>query len=234
VSWERIRSTILPVLLPTLGILAPAAAIAEKHTSGPTGDPEAIALNEKEQQAYATLPGVTIVERGKLFARKTGRFEYVFQFGPRHGYRPATETIHLALSEGKVTAYLTDVYARHVGRFSILVNGKGAYLSDLGGDGCWQRTSFGAGPLGRPGKSFIDLHRDHYSPLRRQGSLVVSRLTYRIGRRIRVTVVQKIDPATYQVVSTRTTERAGKYHLTYRRTFSALESAPTFPTPASC
>ena len=130
-----IRVSALGVVV-ALSALALPSTNANAEASGPSGDPQAIALNQQVQQTYSTLPGVKVVRRGALFARRTRRSGYEYLFTRRRGYRAATETAYFALSNGKFTGYLENVVAHRVGRFSILVNRMAAFTSyeELGGD----------------------------------------------------------------------------------------------------
>jgi hypothetical protein len=230
-GWARgpARTTLLAAVL--ILAVAPLALPSARAASSPapTGDAEAIAFNRQVEQAYSMLPGVKMVQHGYLFARRLGRNGFSYQHGPAPRYRPATETFHYALSNGIEAAYSIRVVARGVGRFDVVGNSNGVYDSDLGGGGCWQKTSEVYGP---PGEHFIALY-GHYYPLKRRGSVVLSRWTSPYGRGSKFTDVDTIDPTTHQILSARIIV-TGKQHLTVTQKITALSMAPTFPVPHVC
>jgi hypothetical protein len=215
-----------------LALCALALAVpSSTSASAPTGDAQAIAFNRAVEQAYTTLPGVKMVQRGYLFVRRRGRH---FKYGHRRRrhFVSATETFSFALSNGKETAYAVQVKARKVGRFSVLANSEGIFTSDLGGDGCWHKSAYAETVYGPPGQSFISLAGRYY-PLKHRGSLVVSRSTFPYGRGSKGLSVATIDPATHQVLSTRLTV-TGKTHLSVTQKITAFAMAPTLPVPRFC
>jgi hypothetical protein len=213
---------------------AGAMSTARAATPGPTGDAKAIAFNRQVQQAYSTVPGVRIVQRGLLFARKVGRNGYKFQIGRARRFRPANETLNFVLSNGTQTAYADQLVTSGVGRFSILVNSSGLFTSGLGGDGCWQQTDLSAALDGPPGEAFFTVE-GHYFPLKRRGSLVLSRSILVIGPGAKATQVNAIDPITHLVVSGRMTLNfVPKQHVKVTQKFTPLSAAPTLPVPHMC
>jgi hypothetical protein len=219
------------IILALLGALATGKAAS---TSGATGDAKAIAFNRQVQQAYSTVPGVRIVQRGLLFARKIGRHRYKFQIGRGRRFRPANETLNFVLSNGAQTAYADQVLAHGVGRFSIVVISSGLFTSGLGGDGCWRQGPLGAALEGRPGEKFFPVE-GHYFPLKRRGALVLSRSTLVIGPGAKATQVNAIDPTTHLVVSGRMTlNLVPKQHIKVRQKFTALNTTPNLPAPHLC
>lgn len=205
------------------------SAATSARAPGPTGDAQAIAFQWQVQQAYATVPGVKMIQRGYLFARRLRRNGYAYGHERLRHDVPATETFHYALSNGATTAYLVDVVARGVGRFSVIGNSSGVYDSDLGGGGCWQKTSAVYGP---PGQDFITVD-GHYYPLKHRGSLVLSRWSFPYGKGSKGTDVETIDPTTHYLLSARITV-TGKQHLRTTQKFRTLSTAPTVPAPHVC
>lgn len=163
--------------------------------------------------------------------RRQGRHDHRYVSGRRQGYKAATETVYFALSGGQVSAYLDNVRARGVGRFSILVNSSGVFRSQTRPSICWHRAPQNATTFGKPGTPFVSLEGDHYAPLERRGSLVVSRVTYRSGP-LKAVVIEMIDPISNQFVSARWTYTIGGRKFRFRSTYSALTSTPALPRPS--
>jgi hypothetical protein len=224
------RSRQIGPLVAALTLSASASLPATANAEPPSGDPEAIALNRQVQQAYSVLPGVKVVQHGLLFARREGRHDHRYVAGKKKGYKAATETVYFVLSSGKVSAYLDEVRAQGVGRFSVLVNSTGVFRSQARPAGCWHRASPSETTFGKTGTAFVDLNGDHFSPLEYRGSHVISRLTYRTGP-VKAAVVEVIDLTTHQFVSARWTYKIRRRSLRFTSTYSALGSAPSLPKP---
>lgn len=229
----KARRAVLAAAALALASTATASGVAARPSRaahGPTGDAQAIAFARQVQHAYAALRGVRMVDHDYIFAERDGNgFDYAFGRPRPSGFEPAVGRTDFVLAHDKIVGYLDRVSVRGGGRFSILVDGAGIYVSNS--SGCWHPNAASARPYGRLGSEFDSLSSNTYSPLRHRGRLVLLTLTFPWGGgKATATEVDTVDPSTHRILSVHNVVRGtSTFSFSYRLT--TLVSAPRLPAP---
>jgi hypothetical protein len=204
------------------------ASTAIGAVTPPTGDTTAIGFFRDKANAYTDLAGAKIIETGYFFVRKGEGTSVDYWWGrrPPAGYVPATATILVRLTDGKIAAYLAELRAPKI-RVRVLMSGGTVYFSTAG---CWEKSQPTASPLGTGDNYVFNYGGAHFLPLSKSGATTAVTFTYDWAPSARAT-----ETSTFRTNSslafTVTIMVAGAQSLSIHKSVTPLSKAPALPVP---
>jgi hypothetical protein len=196
----------------------------------PTGETKAIGFYGEKVHAYSSLHGAKIVETGYFFVRRGPGTSVDYSWGrqPKAGYVPATATILVRLSGGKIVAYLAKLRARGVRTVRVLMAGGLVYSATTR---CWRKSEPNASPLGTGGTYLFNYGGAHFLRLGKRAATPVVSFTYTWVPGAKATETTKFGPKP-PLAARVTIGVKGVQSLSISKTITPLAKAPALPVPS--
>ena len=147
------------------------------------GDPPTIAFYKQVQASYKSVAAVRVERRGFLWYTdkvKGSRVRWVDgkKPPPGAGYRPATESIIVLLTNGSVTKYVDTAKAPGLPPLTLIEDSTGFWVAlNTKTGGCYHRSTRAADVAGHGDLPFVGVYGT-FAPMTTQGSTVVVTSTY--------------------------------------------------------
>lgn len=167
--------------LVTLGFALFAALLASV-AAGADGDPPTIALYKQVQASYKSVAAVRLERRGFLWYSDKVKGSLVRWVDGKKppagaGYRPATESIIVLLTNGSVTKYVDTAKAPGVPPLTLIEDSTGFWVAlNTKTGGCYHRSTRAADVAGWH-SPFVGVYGT-FAPMTTQGSTIVVTSTY--------------------------------------------------------
>jgi hypothetical protein len=142
-------------------------------------DPATLAFYKEVQASYRTVPAVLVHRHGFLWYSDTGSvFRWVSSKRPPPGggYKPASESILVLLTNGRVTKYVDTAKAAGLPTLTIIEGPGGLWAALSRKPACYHRSSRAGGVAGW-GSPFVGVYGT-FSPMETHGDTVIIRSTY--------------------------------------------------------
>lgn len=158
------------------------AAILVSVADGAGGDAPTIAFYKQVQASYKTVPAVLVQRRGFLWYSDSVKGSLVRWINGKKppagaGYRPATESIIVLLTNGVVTKYVDTAKAPGLPPLTLLEDSTGFWVAlNTKTGGCYHRSTRAADVAGWH-DPFVGVYGT-FLPMMTQGSTVVVTSTY--------------------------------------------------------
>ncbi|HZQ15502.1 MAG TPA: hypothetical protein VFA82_01895 [Gaiellaceae bacterium] len=193
----------------------------------PKGNRRAIEYYTRQADAYASLPGVHLVETGFFTVRADGgtRVSYAWGRPPSGGYRAATATVDAMLLDGRIEAYLAVLRAPKTRAVRILMAGSSVFTSTTR---CWRRSTASGSPFGTGERYVFNDGGAVFGPLVRHGRSTTTALAYRWSPGAHAAETDTFTgaaPAPFTV----TVSVTGATRLTIRKSILPLAVTPSLP-----
>jgi hypothetical protein len=224
-------------MLVGLGLAAVAAILASAAVGARAvqrDDAPTIAFYKQVQASYRTVPAVRVRRHGFLWYSDTApgslvRWVSAKQPPPGEGYKPATESILVLLTGGRVAKYVDTAKAPGLPTLTI-IEGPGGLAIALTrkGNTCFHSASR-AGDVAGWGSPFIGVY-GNFSPMQTQGDTVIVTSTYPWLKSEHATEVDRISAATKHLDSY-TVRVTGTSPITFSATNQDI--AKPSPVPAA-
>jgi hypothetical protein len=201
-------------------------ATSTEAATPPTGDADAIAFYHRHADAYAHVPGMTMVETGFFFMRPSANRSVDFWWGskPPAGYVAATATMRARLIDGRIVAYLAQLTAPKVRRLRILMSGGQVFTRTTS---CWKRSKPSSSPFGTGERYVFNDGGARFAP--RAGDAVTFTYTWTPGANATETNVFKgAEPSPVRI----SIEVAGARSLSIHKSIAPHGDAPPLPVPS--
>jgi hypothetical protein len=168
----------------SLAILGFAAltAILASVAGGASGDPPTIAFYKQVQASYKTVSAVRVQRRGFLWYTDSVKGSLVRWVNGKKppagaGYRPATESIIMLLTNGSVTKYVDTAKAPGLPPLTLIEDSTGFWVAlNTKTGGCYHASSRAADVAGWH-DPFVGVYGS-FAPMTTQGSTVTVTSTY--------------------------------------------------------
>jgi hypothetical protein len=205
--------------------------------SSPTAKDDAptIAFYKQVQASYRTVPAVRVRRHGFLWYSDTApgslvRWVSAKQPPPGEGYKPATESILVLLTSGRVTKYVDTAKAPGLPALTI-IEGSGGLAVALAkkGNTCFHPASR-AGDVAGWGSPFIGVY-GNFSPMQTQGNTVIVTSTYPWLKSEQATEVDRIS-ATTKHLDSYTVKVTGTSPITFSATNQDIPKPSPVPGAA--
>jgi hypothetical protein len=158
------------------------AALLASVAGGASGDPPTIAFYKQVQASYKSVPAVRVQRRGFLWYTDTVKGSLVRWVDGKKppagaGYRPATESIIMLLTNGIVTKYVDTAKAPGLPPLTLIEDSTGFWVAlNTKTGGCYHRSTRTADVAGWH-SPFVGVYGT-FAPMTTQGSTVVVTSTY--------------------------------------------------------
>jgi hypothetical protein len=167
--------------LATLGFVVFAAVLASV-AGGADGDPPTIAVYKQVQASYKSVPAVRVERRGFLWYSDKVKGSLVRWVDGKKppagaGYRPATESIIMLLTNGTVTKYVDTAKAPGLPPLTLIEDSTGFWVAlNTKTGGCYHRSTRAADVAGWH-SPFVGVYGT-FAPMTTQGNTIVVTSTY--------------------------------------------------------
>jgi hypothetical protein len=201
-------------------------------------DPATLAFYKQVQASYRTVPAVRVRRHGFLWysASVKGslvRWVSAKQPPPGEGYKPATESLVVLLTKGRVTKYIDTAKAPGLPALTLIEGPSGLFvaLNNTGSKNtgtCYHAAPRSGGVAGW-GAPFVGVYGT-FSPMQTQGGTVIIQSTYPWLNTEHATEVDRISLATKHLDSY-TVKVTGTSPITFAATNQDVVPPP--PVPAA-
>ena len=158
------------------------AALLASVAAGADGDPPTIAFYKQVQASYKSVAAVRLERRGFLWYSDKVKGSLVRWVDGKKppagaGYRPATESIIVLLTNGSVTKYVDTAKAPGVPPLTLIEDSTGFWVAlNTKTGGCYHRSTRAADVAGWH-SPFVGVYGT-FAPMTTQGSTIVVTSTY--------------------------------------------------------
>lgn len=196
-------------------------------------DPATVAFYKEVQASYRTVPAVRVKRHGFLWYSDTipgslVRWVSARQPPPGAGYKPATETLVVLLTNGRVTKSIDTAKAPGLPVLTLIEGPSGLFVSLQKKGACYHAAPRSGGVAGW-GAQFVGVYGT-FSPMQAQGGTVIVQSTYPWLNTERATEIDRISAATKHLQSY-TVKVTGTSPITFAATNQDVVPAP--PVPAA-
>lgn len=216
-------------------VTASLASVAVGARASLRDDPATIAFYKQVQASYRNVAAVRIRRHGFLWYSDTApgslvRWVSAEQPPPGAGYKPATESILVLLSNGRVAKYVDTAKAPGLPALTIIEGAGGLWVSLHKKSSSCYHSSPRSGDVAGWGLPFIGVYGT-FSPMQTQGDTVIVQSTYPWLKTERATEIDRIS-ATTKHLQSYTVKVTGTSPITFGATNQDIAKPSLVPAPA--
>lgn len=224
------RSFVVSLML--AGLAASLASVASATRLLPRDDPATVAFYKQVQASYNSVPAVRIRRHGFLWYSGTVRGSLVRWVSARRpppgaGYKPATESILVLLTNGRVTRYVDTAKAPGLPTLTIIEGPSGLFVALHRKAGACYHSAPRSGGVAGFGAPFIGVYGT-FSPMQTHGGTVIVTSTYPWLATEHATEVDRISLATKHLQSY-SVKVTGTSPITFGAVNQVVASPPALP-----
>jgi hypothetical protein len=195
-------------------------------------DPATIAFYKQVQASYRTVPAVRVRRHGFLWYSDTipgslVRWVSAKQPPPGAGYKPATESLLVLLTNGRVTKYVDTAKAPGLPVLTIIEGPSGVFVALNKKPGACYHSAPRSGGVAGWGAPFVGVYGT-FSPMQTQGGTVIVQSTYPWLNTEHATEIDRISLATKHLQSY-TVKVTGTSPITFGATNEDIVPPPAVP-----
>jgi hypothetical protein len=225
------RSSLVGLALAVVAATLVSAAFGSRLVA--RDDPATLAFYKEVQASYRTVPAVLVHRHGFLWYTDTApgsAFRWVSSKRPPPGggYKPASESILVLLTNGRVTKYVDTAKAAGMPTLTIIEDSTGLWASLSKKPACYHRSSR-AGDVAGWGSQFVGVYGT-FSPMETHGDTVIIRSTYPWLRTEQAVEVDRIS-ATTKHLQSYTVTVTGTSPITFSAANQNIAKPANVPAP---
>ena len=195
-------------------------------------DPATLAFYKQVQASYRTVPAVRVRRHGFLWYSDTVpgslvRWVSAKQPPPGAGYKPATESILVRLSNGRVTKYVDTAKAPGLPPLTLIEGPSGLFVALSQKPGACYHSAPRSGGVAGWGAPFVGVYGT-FAPMQTQGATVIVTSTYPWLRTEHAAEIDRISAATKHLQSY-TVKVTGTSPITFGATNQDIAPPPAVP-----